>query len=215
MILKKGVKQKEHEKLDEATISRVISLLEATPPITKKEACEILNISYNTTRLNNIINEHQEKLARRKRQYEAKKGTALTEIELRNIIEWYLQGTEVSEISKMLFRPTSAVSRALNELGVPRRARGKDNYIPTILPEECMVDSLEPGEIVWSAFYDAPAEIVKQVGMSKNDTPLYQIYVLEASESKKKAGFYAHQPVEELGSLKHLLKYTTVEKLTA
>ena len=48
------VRQKKHEKQDEVTLNKVIGLLEAETPITKKEACEILNITYNTTRLNKI-----------------------------------------------------------------------------------------------------------------------------------------------------------------
>ena len=62
---------KKHENLSEANISKVISLLEGEKPITKKEACGILNIAYNTTRLNKIITEHKETMdvrARRKSQ---------------------------------------------------------------------------------------------------------------------------------------------------
>ena len=51
---KKRTKAQEHEKLTEANISHVIKLLEAENPITKKEACDILNITYNTTRLISI-----------------------------------------------------------------------------------------------------------------------------------------------------------------
>ena len=75
---KKGVKKKEHEKLDDATIERVIGLLEGEKPITKKEACEALNIRYNTTRLKNIIEEYQEKAARRKKNFEKTKNTSFT-----------------------------------------------------------------------------------------------------------------------------------------
>ena len=50
-----GVRQKKHEKLDETTLNKVVFLLEQPNPITKKEACEILNITYNTTRLNKIL----------------------------------------------------------------------------------------------------------------------------------------------------------------
>lgn len=53
----KRVKKQEHEKITDANIKRVIGLLEASPPITKKEACEILGMSYNTTRLTKIIEE--------------------------------------------------------------------------------------------------------------------------------------------------------------
>ena len=51
MAISRGVKKKSHEKLDSANIQRVIDLLEQDEPITKKEACEMLNIRYNTTRL--------------------------------------------------------------------------------------------------------------------------------------------------------------------
>jgi hypothetical protein len=213
--LKKGVKKKEHEKLDEATIERVVSLLGATPPITKKEACEILNISYNTTRLNAIISEHQEKIAKRKSNYAKNRGKPVDSFEITNIIKWYLQGEEVSEIASLLYRSPSLVARTLDALGVPRRPRGKTNYVPTILPEECILTDINPGDIVWSAFYDAAAEVVKKTGVSKNGSPVYRIYVYQETESGKKAGFYAHQPIEELGSLAHLKQYISIEQITS
>jgi len=49
------VKVKDSEKLDPSNIRHVINLLESDKPITKKEACSLLRISYNTTRLGNII----------------------------------------------------------------------------------------------------------------------------------------------------------------
>jgi hypothetical protein len=212
--LKKGVKAKEHEKLDEATISRVISLLNSTPPITKKEACEILNISYNTTRLTSIINEHQEKLARRKSNYEKKKGKPLDDFEISMIVKSYLQDQEVSEIAASLFRSPSLVSKVLENLGVPRRPRGKVNYTPTLLPDECVLTETKPGDLVWSAFYDSAAEVIKQSGVSRDGSPVYQIYVFQESDSNRRAGFYANQKLEELGSLEHLKKYVSLEQLT-
>ena len=44
-MIKKRVKVKEHENLSNLNIRPVISLLEAEIPITKKIACELLNIS--------------------------------------------------------------------------------------------------------------------------------------------------------------------------
>ena len=52
--MKRGTKKKSYENLTDSNIKNVISLLEAEKPITKKEACDILNISYNTTRLNKL-----------------------------------------------------------------------------------------------------------------------------------------------------------------
>ena len=61
------VKKKAHENLTDESISKVISLLRQDSPITKKEACEILNIRYNTTRLQNIIDDFEQTLARKER----------------------------------------------------------------------------------------------------------------------------------------------------
>ena len=51
------IKSKSYEKLSDTNIENVVSLLEQDNPITKKEACNILNIRYNTTRLAKIIEE--------------------------------------------------------------------------------------------------------------------------------------------------------------
>ena len=59
------VKKREHEKLTSSNVQHVINLLESDKPITKKEACAILNISYNTTRLSKIIDDHKENIAYR------------------------------------------------------------------------------------------------------------------------------------------------------
>ena len=57
------MRTKKHENLTQANISKVIEYLnpkDGSKPITKKEACSILNIAYNTTRLGNIIAEFEE-----------------------------------------------------------------------------------------------------------------------------------------------------------
>ena len=55
------VKKKDYENLSATNIQKVIMLLEQEKPITKKEACQILNISYNTARLNKILDEFDER----------------------------------------------------------------------------------------------------------------------------------------------------------
>ena len=57
----RGIKKRSHEKLTDVNIQHVMKLLNAESPITKKEACSILNISYNTTRLGTIIEDFVEK----------------------------------------------------------------------------------------------------------------------------------------------------------
>ena len=74
----RGIRKKAGEKLDEANLNRVSALLNQDNPITKKEACEMLNISYNTTRLSRILDEHNEVVSFRevrKSQNRGKKAT--------------------------------------------------------------------------------------------------------------------------------------------
>ena len=63
--MRKNVKKKDHENLTAKNIEKVKSLLNpgsiSDKPITKKEACDILNISYNTTRLQKIIEQYDER----------------------------------------------------------------------------------------------------------------------------------------------------------
>ena len=57
------IKKKDYENLTKSNIQRVIELLENEKPITKKEACQMLRITYNTTRLARIIEDYKEQEA--------------------------------------------------------------------------------------------------------------------------------------------------------
>lgn len=213
-MAKRGVKAKEHEKLDDATIEKVISLLENPNPITKKEACQVLNISYNTTRLTNIIREYKEKKESRARKFKANRRQPLSEKEIGRIIEYYLSGDPTSTISEYVFRPTKVVKNVLDTYNVPIRPVGDDKHKYSLLPASMIRDFFEKGSIVWSAKYHAAAEIIKESNPSKDKTPIYQIYVFEASEGSRRGGFYAYQRVEDLGDLSHLEKFLDTTRLT-
>ena len=73
---------KKHENLTKANIAKVIELLEAEKPITKKEACGILNITYNTTRLGNIIAEHKSDIERTAKMKAKLRGTPASESDI-------------------------------------------------------------------------------------------------------------------------------------
>ena len=212
---KKGVKKKEHEKLDDATIERVLELLAGEKPITKKEACEVLNISYNTTRLKNILEEYQEKAARRKKNFEKTKNTPLTDSEISNIVLSFLQGYPISDISEFTFRSPAVINRVLEQIGVPERPKGDDYYKSAFLPDECVTyEYPKPGTIMWSALYHTACEFVKiDLAKNRDGTDSCQCYVFEPSEYKKRGGFYASHRIEELGSLAHLSKYLSTEQL--
>jgi hypothetical protein len=61
------VRKKSHEKLDDANIKKVLEAVRRDKPITKKEACSMLNITYNTTRLTSILEDFEETMQFRER----------------------------------------------------------------------------------------------------------------------------------------------------
>lgn len=211
----KTVKKKEHEKLEPSNIERVIMLLNEKNPITKKQACEILNISYNTTRLNTIIEDHLERKERRRKAFDRNRGKPLTDQEVADIVMGYLQGETQSDISEQLHRPAAAIKAVLESVGVPERPKGDDAHRVSLLPEECIIPKAKIGDYVWSAKYHAVAEVMKEWIDESNSSLCYDIYVFEPSETRKRVGFYATQRVEDLGSLEHLKKYINIDRLTS
>ena len=87
--------------------------MEQEKPITKKVACEILHISYNTTRLNNIIQEYKDNIKHVKMRMKANKGTAYGDIELKEMVVSYLSGESITNIAKSLFRSVGSVKSKL------------------------------------------------------------------------------------------------------
>ena len=82
----RGVRTKSYEKLDETNLQRVWEALNSSSPITKKEACEMLNITYNTTRLNRILEEHTDTMQYRAKRKSQLKGTKATPDEIKQVI---------------------------------------------------------------------------------------------------------------------------------
>lgn len=222
MAIKKGVKRKEGENLTDTNIEKVIGLLEADKPITKKEACEILNISYNTTRLGKIIAEYRDKQETDKKRRAANRGKPPTEFEISTVVENYLTGVSLKEIADGLYRPTDFVKRIIEEVGVPTSESGEDytNFGP--LPEQCVSDTFEEGQFVWSSKYSCVAEVMKDIGLSNDGlgAKVYRIYVYERIDWDKVEGRYSYMPTErnfggyyatarayDLGSLEHLKKF--------
>jgi transposase len=223
----RGVRAKKTEKLDDDNLARVQEALTGSNPITKKEACEMLNISYNTTRLSKILAEHDETMRFRAVRKSQLKGTKATDAEIKQVIEWYLNETPVSEIAKSMYRSSTFVKNIINRVGIPEKRPKTEqgsNHKIGFLPEECVSESFEPGETVWCARHDLPA-IVKKVMpnttqtnyMDKYGAECYHIYVIELTDFEslyfgfqKTGGFNAHSIAYDLGSLKHLEKYGVV-----
>jgi len=227
--LKRQVKVKDHEKLNAQNIERVIQLLEAQQPITKKAACEILNISYNTTRLSKILEEYKERKAYEASRREKNRGKPAEPHEISSIVELYLSGETISEISKYLFRPAAFISNVIERIGLPTRPIGDLKYEKSILPEQCISDVFELHETAWSAKYHAPCKIMYELtpeytannpGIATRDylaecgSRCYAIYVNEPIEdvpsrfaAVSKGGRYAYAFAYDLGKLSHLKEY--------
>src|SRR5210317_1786101 len=139
------MRKKKHENLTQANITKVIELLNPTDgskPITKKEACGILNIAYNTTRLGNIISEHNETMEFRAKRKAQNKGKAATPQEIKTTVGMYLEGSNISDIAKALYRSPAFVKGIIERIGVPQKLsmtdyEGRRN---AMLPEQCVAE---------------------------------------------------------------------------
>jgi len=219
----KRVKAKEGENLTEANIERVITLLQQQKPITKKEACEILNISYNVARLSKIIEEHKHDQQVDLQRRLANRGKPASDQEVKIVIEDYLAGKAISEIGASLFRSSQFVRDIVERVGVPKRVVGEDYVTYSSLPEQCVATEFDINETVWSCVYQAPCIVDSFVGKAGNgsDSNVYRVYILQAFEEPEekyfaswgKPGFYAHQRAYDLGKLTHLSQYGVTIKI--
>ena len=214
----------------------MIQLLEPgssdTKPITKKDACAILNIAYNTKRLANIIDEFKDRKAYEASRREKNRGKPAEPHEIQTVVEQYLASENVTDIAKRLFRPTAFVHNIIERVGVPTRPTGDDRFIKAMLPDACMADSFALKEVAWSAKYHRPciieAEITPEYAEDKpglevvdyeaEGAKMYRIYVLEPIDeevlpqfaSVSKGGRYAYAYAYDLGKLEHLKAYGVV-----
>lgn len=206
-------------------------------PITKKEACDILNIAYNTARLSKIIEDYEDRKAYVKKRKQGLRGRPATDAEIAEACESYLTGDTITDISKSLFRSPSFVRAILERVGVPQRPAGKDERLTAhYYPDECMSDDFAEGEIAWSATYHAAVEVKNRLtpeflaskkGMTQFDyekeygCPAYSVYVRQKVQDDDnffsnvtQGGFSAYAPAYELCKLEHLRNYgVNLEKL--
>ena len=146
-----AIKSKSHEKLTDTNIQHVVSLLEADNPITKKEACGILNIRYNTTRLQRIIEDHQDLKAFRETRKAQNKGKMATQDEIRSVVKMYLDGDNISTIANSLYRSPAFVKNIVERVGIPQKLADSDyeGMKKSMLPEQCVSSEFEYNEKVW------------------------------------------------------------------
>ena len=220
------IKKKESENLSDTNIRKVINLLSGNSPITKKEACGILNIAYNTARLQRIIDDFQETQAYREKRKSQNRGKAATKQEVADAVTEFLSGSPISTIASGLYRSSGFVKSIIEKVGVPQKEEGRYDY----LPEECVATSFEEGEIVWSAKYHGPAIIKQELSIDyqaekpgikdvnyekKYGSKCYNIWVIQKVDDDYSdrwttatgGGFTASALAYDLGKLSHLKEY--------
>tara|TARA_R100001463_G_scaffold92303_1_gene147054 strand:+ start:135 stop:845 length:711 start_codon:yes stop_codon:yes gene_type:complete len=231
-MAKRGVRAKSYEDLSDVNIKRVLAALE--DGATKKVACEMLRISYNTTRLNNILTEFQEEQDRIADRKARNKGKPAQQHEIQRAITDYIEGDNITDIAKNLYRSAAFVKGIIDRVGVPRRPVGDEKASEVLLPDACLKEEFHEGEIAWSSRYHMPCIIGKEWTIEyQNSRPgigtldyeekygakMYSIYCYELfayDESiktlgwwngRKKLGFNALSLAYRLGSLEHLKEY--------
>jgi len=180
------------------------------------------------SRLDKIFAEyldHKEYVLKRK---SINKGKKATEGEIQSVVTEYLHGESISVIAKGLYRSPSFVKAIIERLGVPQRPSSRqERKDPAYLPDDCVADSFMPGQVVWSAKYHSPAEILNEVSIDyqaempgysdvnyekKYSSKCYTIYIMKPMETSNDfivqtpnmGGFNAYALACELGSLEHL-----------
>ena len=188
----------EIERLDDASMEKVIAALEQEKPITKKAACEMLAIAYNTTRLGTLIEKYKEAKARDSARRAKLRGTPATAEEITYVIQEYLEGSTIDALTKSTFRPANFIKHILEKYSVPIRATSHDYFKPELIPEGAMRDRFPIDEKVYSARYDSMA-VIEAEQPHKSEEWVYRIWLLSERWLE-----YAYQPANELASLEHL-----------
>jgi hypothetical protein len=191
----------EEELMTDANISKVIRLLEpeeGVKAITKKDACQMLGMSYNTTRLGTIIEEFKKKQARNAERRAEKRGKPVTDEERVYIISEYLAGETVDAISKSTYRSPAFIKNVLEANSVPIRVPGASYFKPQLIPDGAVRERFKIGEVVYSARYDSTARIDTEHKTEKHGY-VYRVWLLSEKWMQS-----AYQEASELASLEHL-----------
>lgn len=197
MTIKKVRRTSEDENLTDEAIKRVIEGLEADKPITKKDACAILRISYNTSRLDRIVADFKEKKAADAKRRAEKRGKPATEQEINYIITEYMEGQPLDAISKGIYRGTGFIKAVLEKYNVPTKPSSRDYFHPELIPDGAIREAFKIGERVYSARYDSLAIIKAEYKYPEGF--VYRVWLEDENEQQ-----FAYQPVWELASLEHL-----------
>jgi hypothetical protein len=175
----------------------VVASLDQEEPISKKEACALLNIAYNTKRLENIIESWKQEREVRKQMRASLRGKPTTKDEEKEIVSSYLRGDSVADIEKYTYRSKDVVEKVVHKYNVPKRTRGVYTYAnPPMIPDDGITDDYNVGDLVFSARYNTPATVEAILKKDSEHGTIYKLW-LHGDYAK-----FAFQPYYELGDLR-------------
>jgi hypothetical protein len=206
-MARKGIQVKEGEDHSPATIKRVIKLLADEKPITKKAACDILKIAYNTKRLGAIIDKYIEdkEFAKLRRKQVSK--LPITKADVKDVCSMYLSGEPLTAIVENTFRSSSVVKRLLLQHNIPLRNANNNYQNPVYLDDDTWAEDYKKGDLVYSARYGSAAIIEGNGKFTEEHGMVYPIHISGEYERS------AYQPSYELADLRNLQKEFGVEAL--
>lgn len=218
------IRVKEGERLnDEVLLQKVINLIDnwdkseyKTKKALYEEACKMLNISYNVSRLDKAISDFKQREEDAARRRASNRGKPASKFEIQSCIEAYLDGDSIAEIAKRIYRSPSFVKDVIDRVGVPQRPAGADYWHPILIPDPCVREEFKEGEIVWSAKRHGMA-IIRYEEEKRSDLSnrYYKVWIIEPIEEpspyfpqyQEYGGYYDGAYAYDLASLEHLKEY--------
>lgn len=194
-MARRGIRQKEGEDFSPAKIEEVIKLLGQEKPVTKKYACDVLKIAYNTTRLGRIIEEyieHKEFLKLRRKQV---RNTEITKADVNTVCSMYLSGDPLVDIEEATFRSSSVIKRILFQHNIPLRNASHTYWNPPLLSDDSFAEDYNKGDLVYSAKYQSIATID---GLGKETNNHGMVYPIHISGDKERFAYSASYDLADL-----------------
>ena len=166
----------------------------STKPITKKAACEMLGIPYNTTRLDKLVTEFLEEKERKANKAKANKGKPASDYEITTIVEQYLDNEPISQIADRLCRSVTFVKNILHSCGIPIKDATASYFNPQLLPLEMLAEELTEGSVVYSAKHQEIGTVKRKAKTAEGTA--YWVYL--ASEQNVALMWYDILPLDTL-----------------
>ena len=145
--------------IPEAKIRQVIWMLKSGK--TKKACCEHLGISYNTKKLDTIIEDFHKRIEREAELKKAAKTKIFTQKEKEAIAKQYLAGEAQSTLATQYFISPPRIKNILMETNTPIRGRGKNSEAKVDHIIQDLETKFKAGDKVFFAKYNCFAIVDK------------------------------------------------------